>query len=1224
MSSVEAKLFFFQILQGISNTLKESKSNLEAKLFPERQEKPKPEPEIRIWFPINLEELEQPEEEEEVLTNCETDETEVNDDRFIDPKHFAEWEASGIDPDIIRLNLQSLSGDAAYSFLLYSEHLDRTNTGRLQARPLKRYEHLKYGGWWCNGIDPVTGKSMDWGCLKPNSPCRMPDGKLIKYEHPPKEATRAFFLQVPFEIWQKIAFRYGVAMPSAVEDISFWEWVLSHPELPIVLTEGVKKAAAFLSIGVTAVAIPGIFSGYRRHKNEAGQPIGDPFLIPDLAILYPKNSEVKRPIIFAFDQDEKRSTRENVGKAIATTGKLFTKKNCVVFVAEWEAKLGKGIDDVLVRADDEMEGETVYQILKKADSFDIWKAKQYAKLSYQPDVRVSEQFLTIKDRENFHIPTELLPPKNCQLLLMRSYKGSGKTEYLRALAAPYLSAGRKVLLISHRVQLGQNLCDRIGIPYVIELSLSEEGRLLGFGLCHHSMHSKSSAKFDPHEFEGAVIIIDEIVQVLWDVLSSPLIEKNQIEILTNLKECIRHALSTGGMLVGCDADLNDWAINYIRKLIGFNVRQHLIVNDWKPAIDGCWQVFNYDGRKPTGLIRDLIEHIKNGEKTFVLCSSQEEKSMWSTQNLENYLKTQFPELQILRIDSESIADPSHPAYGCTSKLNELLLKYQVVLASPTLETGVDIKIKGHFDSVWGMFWGVQTADGVRQFLARLRDNVPRHIWVNKIGLTRVGRGGITHQSLWKNTDTVFRGTVNRLMSAGFDSEFDDNFQSESLNAYCQRGALINLQRKAYRETILNGIESEGHTLINASEVYQFDADELKALEAELEAFKDGFYLKHREKVAAKNNPDDARFEALKKQKVRTKEELRELEHGTLARRYQVPVTPDLVQKDDDGWLPQIKLHYHLTMGRKFVETKDKNAATTHLKNGDGKVWKPTFNKRQIGLKVEFIEKSGLMKLFELKEIRVKDVQPIIEFGKQYSNDLKAVGISANWEDKPISVTKNLLNNLLGLKITRIRREGSKGSQQWVYSGIAADFQRDDEGQLLLDESGLPIAISDGREEVFQQWLISDTAKAETLEKTEVTALTPVPAPIVEEVKPETKLICINGSLEEIPVTPVTPVTSVASVAKVALAVPVTPVTPVTSVTPVTPVAPVEEAIAAIKPESLIGRGVKWFCDYANKELDLGKIQAIDSMADGKVVYETSEGWYPSLDDLLNNSLYHVA
>ena len=39
-----------------------------------------------------------------------------------------------------------------------------------------------------------------------------------------------------------------------------------HPEIPILLTEGEKKAACLLSLGFVAIALPGIWMG--RVKNQ--------------------------------------------------------------------------------------------------------------------------------------------------------------------------------------------------------------------------------------------------------------------------------------------------------------------------------------------------------------------------------------------------------------------------------------------------------------------------------------------------------------------------------------------------------------------------------------------------------------------------------------------------------------------------------------------------------------------------------------------------------------------------------------------------------------------------------------------------------------------------------------------------------------------------------------------------------------------------------------------
>lgn len=997
------------------------------------------------------------------------------------PSHWQEWrKGSGIHPDIIRLNLESLDSEEAFEALLYSEKISRTNPGRLTAGWLKRYHHLHSGGWWCSGLDPLNNwEPMRWGCLKPNEPRTDSEGKTIKYEHPPKTEPRAFFLRVSLEIWKRISERHKVPLPENIiitedgEALGFWRWVMDNPHLQIEICEGVKKAAALLSAGRIAIAIPGINSGYRVPRNELGEKIGKPYLIPELAALCSPAGRIKRPINFVFDQDSKYSTKQAVNQAIKKTGKLFSRNNCEVFVTEWESSLGKGIDDVLSNfGEDIVEG-----ILKQSISLGKWEILIMSRLNYQANTTVNRRYLVDKDGDKYIIPEELKVPAECQVLFIKSPKNTGKTEYLSVLTNSS-SEARKILLITHRTQLGQALCDRLKIPYIRELAECDEGKLLGYGLCHHSLFEKSSARFKPQEWEGADIIIDELVQVLWDILTSPLIEKNQVQILQNLAETLQTALSTGGRLIACDADLDDWAVSYILKLIGFKVKTHLIVNEWSPVAERCnWEVFNYEGKKPTALVYNLIQHIENGGKPFVLCSSQEENSPWSTQNLEVFLSTKFPSLKILRIDAESVADPTHPAFGCTSSLNQILPEYDIALASPTLETGVDIKCE-NFDSVWGIFWGVQTCDGVRQFLARYRRTVVRHIWINKIGLTKIGNGEPNPKALWVTQNTITQQLIYRLKKADFTDEFDTDFQPVSVNAYTQRGALINLQRRHYRESILDKLNAEGHILINAKDEFKFNSEELKKLQTDLENNRDRVYVNYCNSVKETGNPDDVEFDKLKKQKVRTKNELNKLEHGALARRYQVPVTPELVAKDDDGWHPRIKLHYHLTIGRKFVEAKDKQAASTHLKNGNGKVWKPTFNKRQMGLKIEFLENMGILEIFSLNEIRAKDVEPIVEFGRKYSHDLKAVGITANWDDKPISVIKNLLRNLFGLTITRLRRENRGGSREWVYTQVAVGFERDEEGHLLIGEDGRAIAKSDGREEVFKQWLERDIAKAE--------------------------------------------------------------------------------------------------------------------------------------------------
>ena len=77
----------------------------------------------------------------------------------IDDEHLLEWvNGSGVDPEIVKLNVRSLIPPATYDFLLYSDQLKRRNDGRLNGNTLKAYQHLDDRGWGVNAIDPETGE----------------------------------------------------------------------------------------------------------------------------------------------------------------------------------------------------------------------------------------------------------------------------------------------------------------------------------------------------------------------------------------------------------------------------------------------------------------------------------------------------------------------------------------------------------------------------------------------------------------------------------------------------------------------------------------------------------------------------------------------------------------------------------------------------------------------------------------------------------------------------------------------------------------------------------------------------------------------------------------------------------------------------------------------------------------------------------------------------------
>ncbi|MGF1539335.1 MAG: plasmid replication protein, CyRepA1 family, partial [Pleurocapsa sp.] len=914
-------------------------------------------------------------------------------------------------------------------------------------------------------------------------------------------------------------------------DVDFWTWLIESPTIPLIITEGAKKGGAIITTGYVAITLPGIFNGYRQPKDEFGRKTGLAKLIPQLQVF----ATPGRTVYFAFDRDTKASTVNNVNRAIAKTGKLFTKAGVDVKVIRWSQQ-AKGVDDLIV----EHGAEAFHQAYDKALSLETWLVQTQVQLTYKANIQVNRRYLgslSLAETESeislnrsgvvgangcsplqgsekateqlahqdfspdTPYPTPLSPnggntleiPETAQLIGLKSPKGTGKTHLLEQIVQQATREGKWVLLLTHRIQLGEALCQRVGLPYLTEIKTVEYGTVLGYGLCIDSLHPNSGARFNADNWQDGIVIIDEAEQVIWHMLNSATCAAERVEILAQFKTLIQNNLSGDGKVYLADADLSDVAIDYIRGLAGFHVEPFVVVNDWQPPIEQRWTVHNYEDRNPARLVRDLVNHIETGGRPFISCSAQKLKSKWGTQNLESYLQLEFPDKKILRIDSETVADPSHPAYGCIAHLNEILPNYDLAIASPSIETGVSIecertdncysevpiacqlllrgigtnlgKIKKvpHFDSVWAIAQGVQAADSIRQVLARIRSLVPRYLWAAYRGFHKcmVGNGATVKKVLIASTKNKASTNIRFLQAADTtlsDLELDTNFQPESLNTWAKRGCYINLTMQNYRTSIVEGLIAEGHFITSPPELNQLESNPTTEIETQLKQVANTKYQAECRQIANSPIPTDSEYQKLKDKRAKTKEERWIERKGNLVRRYgsDIFITSELVAKDDEGWYVQLLSHYYLTVGRPYLierDSKQLRAIATHTKN---RLWLPDFNRSLLSTPLQLLETLIVGLLQPGVEYRGSDpnLQLIAELALNNKRELKTfLGLTLVESDSPIKIVQKLLD-ILGLKLTCIGRLGSRGQRERVY---------------VFEPQ------TDGREEIFALWLQRDSA-----------------------------------------------------------------------------------------------------------------------------------------------------
>jgi hypothetical protein len=950
----------------------------------------------------------------------------------------------------------SLEGDAPYERLLFSDSIKRLNSGRLPTWILKKYSHIEHGGWWASGIDPLTGLDDLWGCFKPDKPrIDATKGKYQKYEHPLKAGATLFALKVPQSIWQKVSERYGVPiLPTDIDqtksDLGFWDWVIKNPQIDILITEGVKKAACLLSQGFVTIGLPGIWGGYRKND-------GQPRLLPQLEIFAVEG----RKIYFAFDQDEKPKTRLANRKAVWSTAKLLQDKDCSVSIIEWEAWI-KGVDDLIVAKG--VKGFT--ECYLKALSFDDWQADRLKSLSHKVALRLSSSTKYIGD---------FAPPPSAKLICLKAPKGSGKTEWLVNVCADAQNRGQKVILLTHRKQLGQALCNRFGIDYVSELKDSDTQGVFGFGLCFDSLRRGGQARFNPDDWHGCIVILDECEQSIWHLLNARTeVAKHRVQVLQNFQQLIQNTLeSDEGKVYLSDADLSDLSIDYVRSLANFPIEPWIAVKEGNPT---PWQVTVWETCNE--ILGAIVSYIRRGERVIISVDGQKAKSKWGTRNLENYLKKLFPDLRILRIDAESISDPKHPAFGCVENLNEVLVNYDIAITSPSIETGVSIDIKGHFSAVFDIAQGVIPVASVLQRMSRLREPVPRHVWAKGFGIGRIGNGSTSPKRLVESQQTQFKANFNLLAQSDFQCDFDGagNFQPQALRTWAKMAARINVGMLRYQHEIVRALVAEGHTIVNGDyDQLQNDDDEAQGtdqIKEELTESRDEIYQEQCKAIAIAPTPDDDRYKTLKEKQSRTLEETHELRKGELTQRYSEElVSTELVKLDDEGEYQKAQLHYYFTSGKEFLIDRDKRVMEKQLESGEGELFLPDANRGLRGGKIWVLEKLGVKNLFAQDTEFSKDSQVLIDLStkvKQHTAFIKDVlGISVKEKDSPIAVSQKILRQCFGLALSNPVLRGARGQQVRYYQ---------------------PVEISELRQRTLEAWLSRDlAAKAETEAETTAAA-----------------------------------------------------------------------------------------------------------------------------------------
>ncbi len=257
-----------------------------------------------------------------MMPTISTTSSSILDNNNIAINHWNEWKDSAVSDEIINCNVTTI---------LDSREIDKI-LNRNTSRRRQHSDNL-VPAWCVTGVDPLTDERTLQGVeVKPDTSPTGQDGRIQKYLKPNESEAAPLFLYTGIQ--------------------GYWKSIIDDILIPLIITEGAKKAGAGLSIGLATASIPGVSTC--RKKGRLHQNLNLFAALGRTFYLCFDNDILKKP--------EVQDALFKLAKELAAKGS----KIMVIMLPEGEAK---GMDDFIA-----LHGaEAFRQLVTDALTFEEWK-----------------------------------------------------------------------------------------------------------------------------------------------------------------------------------------------------------------------------------------------------------------------------------------------------------------------------------------------------------------------------------------------------------------------------------------------------------------------------------------------------------------------------------------------------------------------------------------------------------------------------------------------------------------------------------------------------------------------------------------------------------------------------------------------------------------------------------------------------------------------------------
>ncbi|MBW4528330.1 MAG: DUF3854 domain-containing protein [Phormidium tanganyikae FI6-MK23] len=721
---------------------------------------------------------------------------------------LTEFRQSAIPDRLITANIEWIEGDAAIELL--SEHAiaesQRVNSyvGVQARRILNKYAFASLGGWVSTGCT-INGAPATVPYFKPTSPRQAkeflgfgqaPKVKTVKYETPQGLQATPILPWVDDETAQAIYERYQV---TPLDGETFWTTV-RRCNLPIALTEGLKKALCLIAHGIPAIALRGICNWH---------PKGELDLHPEIAHFAAAN----RSIYIVFDQDEKLTTQKAVRTQILKLGEALKKQGAAVHVCIWDSQRGKGIDEAVFAGGTHA---AAWLAAVFEDALDLKTYQRDAWILKAIDLIARLNTLTYpveRTTEGEYLPA-LPPVEQGTIHVIDASMNSGKTVRIGAdWVKAAISFGWNCLVLTPINNLGKQAAHDWQLPHIhgYGTKSAEQSALWadvshshGIVLCPDSLHRLPDWFWN----RPTLLILDEANQVIQHLCEGDTLGSRYSLILEKFTAAARHAIATGAIVLSEDG-LPNRAIDFAKLISACDsVRVFQHRKQGTP-----WDCCVFAGQA-SGYRSRFFQAVEQNKRLLFVTSSQHE-----AERLAWALLRTHPEKTVVRIDSTTNQEGQFTAFF--EQPDAWLKTHQpdILILSPSAKSGVSIEgglliEDAYFDAVWGYFSALAT-DTHWQLLGRYRPAVPRFIFVPDFIVSSSDESLLNSRAIQRRlhlNSNLIAGVYNlgHLLNEDNCSELQGTIETAVLQYLTVSRAVSGIQKSIASMALIDRLKKAGH------------------------------------------------------------------------------------------------------------------------------------------------------------------------------------------------------------------------------------------------------------------------------------------------------------------------------------------------------------------------------------------------------------------------------